>query len=670
MRPVSRNVAALTTASLLVASLSACGEQRPAPDATAEALVAALTTGDFSSVPLNGTDAAAAGDAVVQAFEPLAGLERTHQLLGVDVPEETDAAEEPAATARIETTWDVPATEDDFTYTTTAELTYDAEAERWEALFGPEVLAPGLTAGGYLADSRTPAARGDILGEGGQTLVTERDVLNIGIDKANLSTEAQPAAARELAELVGIDADAYVDQVAAAGQSAWVQAITLRANDRDVTDAQLAAIDGVLVQQGTLPLAPTREFARPVLGTVGPATAEIVEASEGRIAAGDVTGRSGLQARYDEQLAGTAGLSIARYTEDGEKAEELFATAPQDGADVQTTLDADLQTAAETVLNGAAELEDVPSALVAIRPSDSAVLAAASGPGSGGYNTALLGQYAPGSTFKVVSALAMLRGGATADSSFECTETTTVNGKTFKNFDAYPSAALGPIPLSEALAQSCNTVFVNAGADVGAAAVADAAAALGLTGEDTTGTGAFRGSVPADSEGTELAANMIGQGVVLASPLGMATVAASVAAGQTVQPALVLDAADSDDEADASGAAAESGTADASPTAEADAAPSSSTLAAEEAEALAQMMGGVVDHGTLTLLQDVPGEPVIGKSGTAEYDDEQNAHAWTIAIQGDLAVAAFVETGDGGSRTAGPLVRDFLTAVQAETDQN
>ncbi|WP_279403461.1 penicillin-binding transpeptidase domain-containing protein, partial [Arthrobacter sp. JCM 19049] len=79
---------------------------------------------------------------------------------------------------------------------------------------------------------------------------------------------------------------------------------------------------------------------------------------------------------------------------------------------------------------------------------------------------ALLGKYAPGSSFKVISALAMLRDGATPGTKVACPATTTVDGKAFKNYDGYPSSALGQLPLSEALAQSCNTVFVEAGADL------------------------------------------------------------------------------------------------------------------------------------------------------------------------------------------------------------
>jgi len=256
-----------------------------------------------------------------------------------------------------------------------------------------------------------------------------------------------------------------------------------------------------------------------------------------------------------------------------------------------------------------------------------------------GLNTALQGAYAPGSSFKVISALSMLREGSTPDSKVQCPATTVVDGKTFKNYDGYPAAKLGTIPLSEAIAQSCNTVFVNQGAEIGGKKLAEAAAALGLTGEDGTGIGSVLGSVPDDSEGTTQAANMIGQGVVQASPLGMATVAASVQAKSTVQPKLVV-----------------------SPEPKAPAKPASE-LTEKEAGQLATMMGEVIDHGTLKDLNSLSGSKIIGKSGTAEYDSERNAHAWAIVAQGDLAVAAFVEDGDGGAQSAGPLVKAMLQAA-------
>ena len=77
-------------------------------------------------------------------------------------------------------------------------------------------------------------------------------------------------------------------------------------------------------------------------------------------------------------------------------------------------------------------------------------------------------------------------------------------------------------------------------------------------------------------------------------------------------------------------------------------------------------MRGVVTQGSETFLSDVPGAPVMAKTGTAEYgnDSPPKTHAWMIGIHDDLAVAVFVEDGAGGASTAGPLLESFLRRVE------
>ncbi len=107
--------------------------------------------------------------------------------------------------------------------------------------------------------------------------------------------------------------------VTGAGEKAFVEAITVRTEGTAGIDVDAAReLEGVAVLDDTMPLAPTREFARPVLGRVGDATAEIVEESKGAVVAGDQVGLSGLQRQYDEQLRGTPGVSIFVVPEGGE----------------------------------------------------------------------------------------------------------------------------------------------------------------------------------------------------------------------------------------------------------------------------------------------------------------------------------------------------------------
>src|SRR4029079_9274488 len=89
------------------------------------------------------------------------------------------------------------------------------------------------------------------------------------------------------------------------------------------------------------------------------------------------------------------------------------------------------------------------------------------------------------------------------------------------------------------LANSCNTAFINERTKLGAHDLVDAAATLGMRVDDDLGFPAYFGNfVPPTSETTK-AADMIGQGQVLASPMTMATVMASVVAGHTVVPQLL-----------------------------------------------------------------------------------------------------------------------------------
>ena len=79
-----------------------------------------------------------------------------------------------------------------------------------------------------------------------------------------------------------------------------------------------------------------------------------------------------------------------------------------------------------------------------------------------------------------------------------------------------------------------------------------------------------------------------------------------------------------------------------------------------------QVTAVVVTTGGATFLQGTPGGQVIAKTGTASYGAAPvRFHGWMIAIQGDLAVAVFVEDGESGAKTAGPLLKQFLTRAAA-----
>jgi cell division protein FtsI/penicillin-binding protein 2 len=609
-------------------------DEGPSPETAAEALATGLQSGDLVGVAF---DAETAEGAQASYDEVVAGMgERARTVTVVDVAETDGAAD--AAGAQAEATlrwsWDL-GTEKAWTYEVAAPLT-EGEDE-WLATWSTALVEPGLDPGEVLDLTSLTPDRGDILGARGLALVTERQVSRVGIDKPTVEAAAAGASARELAKLVGIDPKDYAKRVEAAGPQAFVEAIVYR--QEEVDPGLLRAVEGIAgarVLAGSLPLAPTREFAAPLLGRVGEVTAEMIEENPDTYEVGDIAGLSGLQARYDDTLRGTPGLKVDAVDDQGARY-ELFRAEPAPGQPLRLSLDLDLQVEAELLLADIAPA----SALVALRPSTGEILAAANGPGTGGLNLATFGQFAPGSTFKSVSTLALLRAGLTPRSVVPCTSRVVVDGKTFSNYDDYPPGALGDIPLRTALANSCNTAFISQASRLEGTDLYDAGVSLGIGLDHDLGFPAYFGSVEPSTSKTESAAQLIGQGTILASPMVMAAVIGSAQSGQLVIPRLV----EGVDVSAPEGAR---------------------PLEAAEAEALRSMLRSVVTDGSGRGLADVPGPPVIAKTGTAEFGsgDDLQTHAWMIAAQGDLAVAVFVEVGDSGSGTAGPILEGFLRAAR------
>jgi cell division protein FtsI/penicillin-binding protein 2 len=625
----------LGIAVVLVGVGSACSsaggddDSDPAADLASE-LAAALSEHSLGEVPL--TDEAAR-DAFAELVSPLDEVPVAVEVAGVEQPEAT--GDKPGtATATLSWQWDIGGP-DLWTYDTPAALVEGEDG--WQVEWSPATLAPDLVEGDTLGLRTLTPDRGDITGADGAVLVTERPVLRYGLDKTKVEGTQVARSARRIARILDVDAAAYVERAEAMGAEAFVEAVVLREEDaREVLPA-FRRVPGALAVNDTLPLAPSRDFAAALLGRVGAATAEVVEESDGAIVAGDEVGLSGLQARYDEQLRGASGRAVVARSAD-DRLRTLVEVPAVDGADLATTIAPALQDKAEAALATLGEGAPA-SALVAIRPSDGAVLATANGAGAEGADLADTGQYAPGSTFKVVSSLALLRSGLAPGDRVACPATTTVDGRSFKNYDDYPASSVGEITLAQAVAQSCNTAFIGNVDRLADGDLAAAAQALGLGTDHDLGFPVYFGQVPPPETETGAAADLIGQGTVLASPFAMATVAASVAAGRAVLPTLLPD-----HEVEQTAIAA--------------------PLTGGEAATLRSLMRGVVTTGSGRFLLDAPG--VDGaKTGTAEYGEPDASgalptHAWMIAVRGDLAVAVFVATGVSGSQTAGPVLEAFL----------
>ena len=607
---------------LLLGALTACSDQQGAAEDSAAVLAKALGSGDVAEVA-----GPAAQRSYRTAVEGLGELEPTVEVGDVERDGDT-------ATAVLRWSW--PLQPSPWEYDT--EVTLDRDGDAWTPQWTSAVVAPDLGEEEVLVARTLMPERAPVLGADGEPLVRPRPVTRFGLDKARVRPGQVGTSARRIAATLQVDVRPYVRFAHQAGPRAFVEGIVLRRAETDQVPPSFSDIPGAAAVDDELPLAPSREFAAQILGRVGPVTAEVVEDSDGRYRAGDEAGLSGLQARYDEQLAGRPGVAVAAVPaeqSDGGDERVLHEVAPTEGEPLALTMDERVQRTAESAL-ASLPVAAGDSALVAVRPSDGAILAAANGSGNA-LNAATYGRYAPGSTFKVVSSLALLRSGLDAASTVACPRESVVDGKSFGNYDGYPADAYGRITLERAVAESCNTTFVGARGRLGPGDLVEAADSLGLGTDHDLGFPAYFGQVPPPGSETEKAADMIGQGRVQASPLAMATVAASVRAGRTVVPHLVEGYAPEAEPAVA--------------------------LEAGEARELRRLMRAVVTDGSGSVLAGLGA--VGAKTGTAEYgepgpDGELPTHAWMIATRGDLAVAVFVEDGESGSGTAGPVLAGFL----------
>ncbi|WP_157546323.1 penicillin-binding transpeptidase domain-containing protein [Microtetraspora fusca] len=299
----------------------------------------------------------------------------------------------------------------------------------------------------------------------------------------------------------------------------------------------------------------------------------------------------------------------------------------------RTTVEAFTQAAAARALDPVQQ----PAAIVAVRASTGEVAAVADRLGG---REAFTGKYAPGSTFKTVTAAALLDGGLNADSQVPCPAKYTIpNGRTIDN---YQDKDHGSVTLRQAYALSCNTTFAQLAVQlVSADRLMEKAAAFGFGARLATGVGGACGSLNRPENSDALAEDSFGQGTVEASTLCMASVAAAVQSGAWHPPRLLP--------------------ADVAERIEGHAQPASVPLNDTVVAGLRSLMGAVTTEGTAAG-SELP-EGVSGKTGTAEDWQGGPDHAWFIGYKGDLAFAVFVKHGGTGRNAAVPIAARFLRAL-------
>ena len=459
-----------------------------------------------------------------------------------------------------------------------------ADGQDWKIRWDPAVVAPGLDAGPLAYSTLVPQPAARVLDRTGAELLTQHVVTLV-----DLAPDADVAAVAALLNPIAptITAESLAADVGAAA-GAPVTAVTLREEDLTPIEAALTALPGVTLRPQLRLLATDRALTSPTL--------------------------SGLADLWQQRTDAAAGWAVTAQTSAGPQ--RVGGQDAEPVGDISSTLDIGMQRAAEDALASLA----TPAAIVAIQPSTGNLLVVGqNAPADAQGPIALTGLYPPGSTFKTVTVSAALQAGqVTPDTIVNCPGTENIEGRQIPNDDEFE---LGEVPLHTAFARSCNTTMGRLAVNLPPDALTDAAAQLGL-GIDYVAPGmtTVTGSVPVADSSALRVEEGIGQGQVTASPFGMALVAATLAHGSVPAPAIVE---------------GQPGVADRTP----------EPLPATIDDQVQAMMRETITDGTASQLQDIPG--LLGKTGTAEYIDDQHAHGWFVGIAGDLALAVFVS--DAGS---------------------
>ncbi len=516
-----------------------------------------------------------------------------------------------AATASVDVAWDLGQNRR-FAYLDEITLRAAPDTDAgWVVHWSPTVVHPRLGAGQRLAlvvDTPEPAP---VVDRGGTPLLTPTPVVNVLLDRTAAGDlgAVTGALAAALTPLVpGITPQSIAEGAAGVPAGQGYSVAVLRQTDYLTVKNAIHDLPGVRFATQTRLLAQSAGFGSQVLAPV--------------------------RTEVTPQVSGVAGWSVQVVGGSGATIATLQDQPATPGSTVTLSLDHAVQAAAED----AVETLPQQAALVAIAPSTGDVLAVAqNAPADAAGAIALTGRYPPGSTFKIVTATAALETlGVTATTPQPCPGTTTIDGRLVPNENRFD---LGTVPLTKAFANSCNTTFSQLAAQLSADALPAAGLQLGFGADFTVpGLTTVTGAVPPAAERVQRAEDGFGQGDVVATPFGMALVAATVAKGAPVVPQLIRGRPTDVPKA-------------------ATAPPPQPVL-----DQLRTMMRAVVTEGTANGL--ARSGAVFGKTGTAEYsaNGANRAHGWFVGYRGDVAFAVLVV--DGGS--SGPAVgvaQRFLAAL-------
>ncbi len=594
-----RRLWALLSSLLIALALASCTPRPNDAEPSASAFLSALEKREVSTSLID--DPTSAESSIAATWDGLQAENLSAELTDINQNENL-------ATAKYQLSWELPR---DRTLTYDAQMTLTQTGNQWTVRWQPSVLHPRLGANQHLELRAIPPAQASVVSSDGVELLKPGIAYRVLVDTKEISTPGAAAAGianaleRAHQDDRGVplrSADSIAEGVEGAGDV--YSAAVIPAAAAEVFTNALAGEPGVRLNEEAAMVNTQPDFAPDIMARVG----ELVR----------------------EDLEGDAGWSVSVVNENGAALEDVERAEPNPAPSVHISLDHRVQEAAEAALEPVAGQQAM---IVAIRPSTGGILAIAQTPAADKEgNLATMGQYPPGSTFKIITAAAGLtKQGLTPGSPVPCPRTMDILGRTVTNYAGF---GLGTVPLETAFARSCNTTFADISTSLAPGELQAVGKQFGLGLDiEIPGVETITGSIPEGEEALQRTEAGYGQGHDLASPFGMALVSATAARGSMPVPYLVQGVETKVGEEIA-------------------------PLPPEAIDELRQLMAAVTAPGGTASGMSAGGD-IRGKTGEAEING--GSHAWFTGYRADddIAFATLVVLG-GGSEAAVALTNTML----------
>jgi penicillin-binding protein 2 len=529
------------------------------------------------------------------------------------------------------------------------------------------------------------APRGFILDRRGEPLVENRASFDLYVNLEDVTRLEETS--RRLAEILRMSEDEVRHRLSQGPPSPFQPLLLRKGIDEETVVAieeQKMELPGVHLRVRPVRAYPSGGAAATLLGYVSEVSDAQLKSREFQdFRPGETLGQAGIERRYDAFIRGIDGGEQVEVDARGRITKLIQRIEPRSGFNIYLTLDRRLQQVAEESFRGKS------GALIAMNPSSGEILAMvsqpsydpnqfshrltpeqwltlASDPKHPMQNRGLQGQYAPGSIFKLVTALAALEKGAiTPDTKFSCSGSFALGSHIFQD---WRKGGHGTLDLRGAIANSCNIYFYNTALKVGIEELARVARELGLGAPPGLGLGdEARGLVPSPGArqrwaGQWYAGNTvmagIGQGMVTVTPLQVLVMVSAIANGGTIYRPWVVRRVETLDGETIEEYGPE--------------AVRRVNIDPDHLAIVRQGMHAVVNEGTGARAK-IPGVAIAGKTGTAQVvrkggplRGEYRDHAWFVAFapveDPQIAIVVLVENAGFGEAVAAPIARSVLQA--------